>query len=69
MYIKPLAVKKKRADELLSALAECDYPSVTGIDTEKLTKTAKECFEKDRKEFKLYNFLTHSDKKDYMIIV
>lgn len=69
LYIKPLAVKKQRADELLSALAKSDYPVVTGIDVEKLTQTAKECFEKDRNEFALYNFLTHSDKKDYMIIV
>ena len=69
LYIKPLAVKKQRADELLSALAKSTYPTVTGIDAEKLNPIAKECFEKDAKEFALYNFLTHSDKKDYMIIV
>ena len=69
LYIKPLAVKKACADEILSALAKSNYPVITGIDTQNLTSTAKECFEKDKKEFAQYNFLTHSDKKDYMIIV
>ncbi len=69
LYIRPLAVKRICADKLLSALAKSNYPVATGIDSDKLTQTAKECFEKDRKEFNLYNFLTHSNKKDYMIIV
>ena len=69
LYIKPLAVKKELADIILSSLAKSTYPVVTGIDTQNLTPNAKECFEKDRKEFAQYNFLTHSDKKDYMIIV
>ena len=68
-YIKPLAVKKQCVDILLSALAKSAFHVVTGIDTQKLTPTACECFQKDRKEFELYNFLTLSDKKDYMIIV
>ena len=69
LYIKLLAVKKECADVILSALAKSLFPVVTGIDTEKLTPVARECFNKDRNEFNLYNFLTHSDKKDYMIIV
>ena len=69
LYIKPLAVKKQSADVILSALSKSAFPTVTGIDTEKLNSTAKRCFEADRKEFALYNFLTCSDKKDYMIIV
>ena len=69
LYIKPLAVNKQFADKILSALVKSNYPVVTGINTEKLTSTARECFEKDRKEFAQYNFLTHSDKKDYMILV
>ena len=69
LYIKPLAVKKECADTILSALSKSIYPVVTGIDTEKLTPTARKCFEKDRNEFALFNHLSHSDKKDYMIIV
>lgn len=69
LYIKPLAVKRQAADKILSALSKSNYPVVTGIDTENLNLTAKECFEQDRKEFALYNFLTHSDAKDYMTII
>ena len=69
LYIKPLAVNKQFADKILSALVKSNYPVITGINTEKLTSTARECFEKDRKEFAQYNFLTHSDRKDYMILV
>ena len=69
LYIKPLAVKKQCADSILSALANSVFPVVTGIDAQKLTTTARECFEKDRKEYGIYNFLTHSDKKDYMVLV
>ena len=69
LYIKPLAIKKERADELLSALSKSDFPIVTGIDTDKLAHTAKECFEKDTFEFRFYNSITNSDKKDYMVII
>lgn len=69
LYIKPLTVKKQCADEILSSLARSNFPVVTGIDAEKLNPTAKECFKKDRREFNLFNFLTHSDKKDYMFLV
>ena len=69
LYIKPLAIKKQCADSVLSALAKSAFPVVTGIDSQKLTPTARECFEKDRKEYEIFNFLTHSDKKDYMILV
>lgn len=69
LYIKPLAVKKQFADKLLSVLSKSTYPVITGIDAEKLSTIAKECFDKDRKEFALYNFLTYSDIKDYMVLV
>lgn len=69
LYIKPLAVKKQFADKILSALSKSSFPVITGIDTEKFNPTAKACFEKDRQEFSLYNFLTHSEKKDYMLII
>ena len=69
LYIKPLTVKKQCADEILSSLARSNFPVVTGIDAEKLNPTAKECFKKDRREFNLFNFLTHSDKKDYMFLI
>ena len=57
LYIKPLAVKRLAADKILSALSKSKYPVVTGIDTENLNTTAKECFEQDRKEFEMYNLI------------
>ena len=69
LYIKPLAVKKQFADSVLAALAKSAFPVVTGIDTKMLTSTAQECFEKDRKEFAQYKYLTNLIKKDYMIFV
>ena len=69
LYIKPLAVKKQCADSILSTLAKSDYPVVTGINTENLTPTARECFEKDRKEFSTFNHINNSNIKDYMILV
>lgn len=69
LYIKPLAVNQRQAARTLAALSKSAYPVVTGIDTEKLTKTAKECFERDKNEFLTYKFLTRSDKKDYMTLI
>ncbi len=69
LYIKPLAVDKRKADDILSALAKSNYPVVTGINNERLCETAKRCFATDANEFAFYNMLTGSDKKDYMIIV
>lgn len=69
LYIKPLAVKKERADEILSALSRSSFQTVTGINADQLCPTAKKCFEKDCEEFALYKFLTRCDKKDYMMLI
>lgn len=69
LYIKPLAVDKRKADDILSTLAKSSYPVVTGINDERLYETAKRCFATDANEFAFYNMLTGSDNKDYMIIV
>ena len=69
LYIKPLAVKKKRADEILSALAKASFPVITGVNGEALSPIARECFEKDRLEHSTYSHLSRSQNKDYMILV
>lgn len=69
LYIKPLAVKRERADEILSALAKSLYPVITNPHEDLLKGTALECFKKDINEFALYKNLTHSDKKDYTLII
>ena len=44
LYLKPLAIKKERAEEILSALSASDYTIITcGSDIEKLNKTALKC--------------------------
>lgn len=69
LYIKPLAVKKQRADEILSALSKSAYPVITGGGYPELSEPAAKCLEKDKYEFALYNHLTRSQEKDYMIII
>lgn len=69
LYIKPLAVNKDCADEMLSCLSKSNYHIITGIDGNKLTYAAKQCFEKDKFEMKLYNHINKLEIKDYMILV
>lgn len=48
LYISPLAVKKERADSVLSALAKSCYPVITcGSDIAALSDTTAECKAKD----------------------
>ena len=69
MYIKPLAIKKERADEILSALSKSSFPVVCGISDERLSAEAKKCFGRDKYEFALYNHITRTEGKDYMILI
>lgn len=69
LYLKILAVKKHCADEMLSVLSKSTYPLLTGIDDSNLAATAKQCFEKDKYELKLYNHINNLKIKDYMILV
>lgn len=49
MYLKPLAVKKERANEMLSALARATAPLLARAnDFSKIDKTAKESLKKDK---------------------
>ena len=69
LYIKPLAVKKERADEMLSALSKSAFPLVTGLDAANLSDGALQCFQKDLYEMKLYNHINTLSVKDYMTLV
>ena len=69
LYIKPLAVNKERADEILSALAKSGYPVVCGVSDENLSETAKQCFDKDKYVYSVYKHLTRTNNKDYMLLV
>ncbi len=69
LYIKPLAVKKTRANEILSALSKSAYPVITDANGKGLSAEAERCFCKDGYEFAVYNHINRTDKKDYMILV
>lgn len=69
LYIKPLAVKKEFANEILRALAYSAYPVITDANPDKLYGTARQCFERDKAEFSLFNHISRTKKKDYMILV
>ncbi|MDE6442321.1 MAG: nucleotidyltransferase family protein [Clostridia bacterium] len=69
LYLKILAVKKYCADGILSTLSQSTYPLLTGVDDSTLTPTAKQCFERDKYELKLYNHINNLKIKDYMILV
>ena len=72
LYIRPLAVKKQLADEVLGALSESDFPLILKYnDREKLNDIAKRCLESDERAARLYNFICSNNKNsfDYMEIV
>lgn len=69
LYIKPLAIKKDRADEILSALAKSGFPVVCGISDDGFSAEAKKCFGRDKYEFALYKHISRTEGKDYMILI
>lgn len=69
LYIKPLAVKKTRANEILAALSKSVYPVITDANGKGLSAEGEQCFDKDRYEFAVYNHINGTDKKDYMVLV
>ena len=68
LYLKPLAIKKQKAKEILSALSKSTYPVITGIG-HGLSSTAAECFERDKYEFEVYCHINKLNIKDYMNLI
>lgn len=68
LYIRVLAVKKERADEVLPLLAQSDYPVISSPSVN-LSGAAKECADKDGFELSVYNHIARTEVKDYMILV
>lgn len=69
LYIRPLAVRRDRTDEILSSLASSTYPIVTKPNSNSLAGEARECFEKDLYEYAVYNHINHTNNKDYTLLV
>lgn len=72
LYLKPLAVRKKTADAVLSSLAKSASPVVTDAFGACLDKEAAECFAKDRYAYAVYNYINGADKErkgyDYTVL-
>lgn len=69
LYIKALAVKKERAEEILGELSAARFPLVTRkSDATLLKKTAAECFKKDAGANDLYSFLSGKKTNEYLTL-
>lgn len=68
LYIKPLAIKKTRADEILSELSKAAFNVTTGI-TPPPNDLAAKCFKSDLYEFSAYNHINRLNIKDYMNLI
>lgn len=70
LYLSPLAVKKKNADKVLSALAKSPYPVLTsGSDMQKLDEVAAACKKKDEFSYLQWQQITNKSLINKMIIV
>lgn len=73
LYVKPLAVKKQNADELLSALAKSDFPLITkGRDKLNLNGVAAKCIEKDEFSYTQWQLIAQigaKNKTESLILV
>lgn len=73
LYVKPLAVKKQNADELLAALAKSDFPLITkGRDKLNLNGVAAKCIEKDEFSYTQWQLIAQigsENKTESLILV
>ncbi len=70
LYVSPLAVKKERADGVLSALAQSNYPVITcGSDLKKLNKTALKCKNLDDFARLQWQQITGTEYNNKLVIV
>lgn len=66
LYLRTLAVKKEKSEEILSALSRSPLPVVVRrSDAEKLGKAALACMEKDVSAVRLYDALTATRTGEY----
>lgn len=70
LYLKPLAVKKDCADEILSELSKSVNPLILrGRDCEKLNETAKKCLKIDEFSTNLRNFITKEKTENKILTI
>jgi predicted nucleotidyltransferase len=69
LYIKPLAVNKNRAKEIMSSLAGSAYPTVIlQRQLNNLTPAARDCFEKSTFADEVYSFITNAPICNFTIL-
>ncbi|MDE6001173.1 MAG: nucleotidyltransferase family protein, partial [Clostridia bacterium] len=69
LYIKPLAVKADRKDEILGALGKSEYPVIIKQrDTAKLDDTAKKCFYLDLNATATRSLICGKSTNDFMLL-
>lgn len=72
LYLRPLAVKKESAAEILGALSKSIYPVIyKQRDLKNLGGAAEKCFKKDEFAYKIWKFIFKKPENgfDYMITV
>lgn len=68
LYLRPLAVKEQRADEIFSALAKSAYPTVVKFsDRERLNNAGINCLNKDIFADKVYSILSGKEIYPYTV--
>jgi len=69
LYLKLLAVKKDRGEELLGVLSAGDFPLITRkSDVVALKRSAAECFKKDVEANDLYSFVTGEKTNEFLTL-
>jgi len=70
LYLKPLAVKKDCADEILAELARSEYPVIVrGRDCEKLSETAEKCLQKDEYSVRIHDFIAGGKTENKILLI
>ncbi len=66
LYIRPLALKKDRADDVLAALSKSEFPLLLKYrDVVRLNNTARKCLESDFLAEKIRNFIFNLPYKEF----
>ncbi len=69
LYIKPLAVKAGRKDEILGALGKAEYPVIIKQrDAEKLDGAAEKCFKLDLSATRTRSLICAKSENDFMLL-
>lgn len=70
LYLKPLAVKKEKKDELFSALGASEYPTIVKQrDLNALSPVAKACFDRSFYADRVWDFIHEKNTYDFTVSI